>query len=347
MKTCIANISISLVCLLVGLLHGCAGSSPAVSSESLPPQQSTVSTAPKNLFVANRFGSPEQPGFVESFPADANGDTAGSVILNRGYFSVSFDSNGDMYASRQDSIDVFAPTTFQLIRQIAGPAAQLDVPISTAFDRAGNLFVANQHRARGEGSITIYPPGASGNVKPSAELVGDLTLLDQPESIALGPDGTLYVANTHFTFGSNVTIYGPGCIGNQPPTREILGLHGLLGEAHAIALATNGDIYVGGFLSRNSDSGYIFAFDKNANGDAAPVLSIGGPHTRLAGGAVQALAFDDAGELYAAVRVRDEQILANPEILVFPPGANGDVSPIRVIAGPQTLLQEPWGIALH
>lgn len=99
-------------------------------------------------------------------------------------------------------------------RTISGTSTQLDNPQGVALDAAGNLYVANADMTtssitvtalaspHGIGfdatgrlyvankttpSITVYAPGATGDVIPIRMMSGDNTQLNQPLFIALRP----------------------------------------------------------------------------------------------------------------------------------------------------------------
>ena len=74
----------------------------------------------------------------------------------------------------------------------------------------------------------------------------------------------------------------------------------------------------------------ILVFRGGANGEEAPIRVIQGPHTQILGvGAMDKVTVDpETGEIYLPT--------AKHNIVVFPYGANGDVSPKRVLGGPDT-----------
>src|SRR2546422_654579 len=87
---------------------------------------------------------------------------------------------------------------------ITGDQTGLCDPFAIALDAAGKLYVAN-HCAN---SITVYAPGANGNVAPDHaivgdQIVGDHTGLSSPSGLALGASGSIYVANQGDLFGEN------------------------------------------------------------------------------------------------------------------------------------------------
>src|SRR5439155_211930 len=83
------------------------------------------------------------------------------------------------------------------------------------------LYVAN-HCAN---SITVYAPGANGDVAPDRAIVGDQTGLSSPSGLALDASGRIYVTNQGDLFGENasVEIFSSGASGNAAPLARIAG----------------------------------------------------------------------------------------------------------------------------
>ena len=83
-------------------------------------------------------------------------------------------------------------------------------------------------------------------------------------------------------------------------------------------------------------------FNPGATGDATPDGTIGGDKTMLFN--VRGMTLDAAGNLYvlslAEVPLSGGALTGTPSILVFAPGATGNVAPTRVISGPLTGLGE-------
>jgi hypothetical protein len=102
---------------------------------------------------------------------------------------------------------------------IAGPATLLDRPTGMAMDSAGNLYVANL----GNGSITVYAAGASGNVAPVRRLGGPAAAnsqLTQPYGVAVDSGGRIFV-----TQGNTFMVFAAGANGNQAPVQVISDSH--------------------------------------------------------------------------------------------------------------------------
>lgn len=93
---------------------------------------------------------------------------------------------------------VYAPGTTSVLRAIS---QGLNNPDSLAFDRSGNLYVANRGGNSGSGgdTVTVYAPGSTSVLRTISQG------LNGPVALAFDRTGNLYVANY-----SNVTVYAPG-----------------------------------------------------------------------------------------------------------------------------------------
>lgn len=132
----------------------------------------------------------------------------------------------------------------------------------------------------------------------------------------------LYAAN--FNAGS-ITEYTLHASGNAVPVRTIHGPHTGLGNVRDVAVDPSGYIYAVNL----SGPFFINVFAPTANGDATPVRQITGLTTMLSD--PLAIALDAQGYLYVANQTEGGPPEAS--ILVFAPGANGNVAPVRQIFG--------------
>ncbi len=80
----------------------------------------------------------------------------------------------------------------------------------------------------------------------------------------------------------------------------------------------------------------ILTFAETANGDVAPLSTLGGDKTQLSGpsddsgfGAGSGIKYDSKGRLIACTNRKDE-----PRLLTFAPGAHGNVAPISTLVVP-------------
>jgi hypothetical protein len=88
----------------------------------------------------------------------------------------------------------------------------------------------------------------------------------------------------------------------------------------------------------------VLAFDADANGDAPPLLRIGGPKTLLQ--RPSGLAVDAERNIYVASLADQDQHGTRESITEYAAGADGDASPIRRIDGSRTRLSYPFGVAV-
>jgi len=210
------------------------------------------------------------------------------------------------------------PGTAVVTATSAGISNMVSVTVTSAGYR---LYVANQG-----GSVTIYAPGADGDVAPAGRIAGASTGLNNPTGIALDAAGNLYVANATT---NTITVYAVGSGGDATPMRKIGGGNTRLNGPEGIALDALGrKLYVA-----NSATSKITVYAMDANGDAAPTDSIVGSQTGLC--APYGVALGGHGQLYVA------NICGF--ITVYSPGASGDIAPTTTIS---TGLSAPVGVAV-
>ena len=181
-----------------------------------------------------------------------------------------------------DAVETFAPGTVPaggaLLRQVSGALTLLAQPFGIAYDSAGNLYVANS----GNSTITVYAPGANGNVAPIRTITTGTSGLNQPKGLATDASDNLYVAS----FGSNtVLVYASGANGAAVPARTYTGLNQPYGVAirkasppfFGLNAPPYTDVYVTNF---GNDS--ISIFDPTVAG-STPAFVYQGPDTQLSG----------------------------------------------------------------
>lgn len=76
------------------------------------------------------------------------------------------------------------------------------------------------------------------------------------------------------------------------------------------------------YVANSGAAPSITAFKRNASGDAAPVLKVAGPNTRMTN--VLGVAVDRKNYIYVLDFIQG--------VLVFTPGADGDVAPVKIIS---------------
>jgi hypothetical protein len=218
-----------------------------------------------------------------------------------------------------------------------------DLPSSVVYDSAGNLFISDQanqviRRLGTDGIIKTIAgncPGTPGFGCPdgqgydgdggpaaSAHLRNNLSQATDPQGkIALGPDGSLYIADTGNNVIRKVVPGADGIIGDGNPAEEIIttvagtGVAGYSGDGGPAASAmlngprdievtVNGTIYIadtGNNCVRKIDpsSGNISTVAGQC-GEAGAFTGDGGPATLAAFNFPYGIELDTAGNLYIA-----------------------------------------------
>lgn len=121
-----------------------------------------------------------------------------------------------------EAIDVFAPgangsadTTAPPTRYIGGALTGLASIKQMALDSKGNLYVANAGNGVDNGSITVFAPGASGDVSPIRTIQGSSTGIAQ----ALGGIGIDAFDNLYALANGQFVVFASGAAGNATPSR--------------------------------------------------------------------------------------------------------------------------------
>lgn len=194
------------------------------------------------------------------------------------------------------------------------------------------LYVAN---GRGN-SVLVFAPGSMGDATPMAVLAGSNTRLDFPVAVTLDARGSIYVANFDGDV-SFITVYAPGATDDAAPTAVIAGGNTGLCDPYGLAVDAAGSLYVANHCANS-----IAIFAPGANGDVAPRDIIVGSNTGLS--SPSGVVLDASGRIYVANQ--GDFAGSGQRIEVFASGASGNATPLRSIAGDNTGLVSPAGIAL-
>jgi sugar lactone lactonase YvrE len=230
---------------------------------------------------------------------------------------------------------------------IGAPGAMPQASASADRVYAGmswKIYVANASYPTG--SVTVYTKHADGNVAPVQTISGSNTGLVQPEGIVVDDAGKLYVSDFFGSGGKSddgpsqqgvVFVFAAKADGNVKPIATI---HDGLNYPDGVALDRTGNLYVANF--QGCDITVYAARTYKLIRTITSAGSIGLCY-------VDGIALDGAGNTYVVdTNYSGHDVSSNPGfVLVFGPGANGRVLPIRVIAGPLTKLTAPYGIAVN
>ncbi len=307
-----------------------------------------VKSAPKEaLFVAR---SNERVSNVSTLPFDGHGrfmdpDTRPPLGNLKIPSAIAIDSHGRIYVRYEGAIAVYAPGTNGNVVPVAsvGNRTGLRGTGGIALDSSGKMYISRFSFSGG--AVRIYAVGSRGDVTPSAVITGPSTGLHSCWDVALDSSGKIYVVNNgDFGRDDSITVYAPGSNGDVAPIATIKGPNSDLHSARAIAVGSDGKIYVTNSRSKVTNYPRITVYPPLGNSrgiiDPAPISTIGGPHTALRFPA--GIALNSTGNLY--VTCSD---FAGPSVLIFPPDANGDVAPATIINGRKDKnIAGPAGIAL-
>jgi len=263
--------------------------------------------------------------------------------------------------------DAFFPpspsSVLQFLRTANGmvaPSSTISGPASVVFsalsvDAAGNLYVAGQTigtTAATGSEILVYAPGATGKASPLRTIAGAATGMQvlsttTVSSMAIDAVSDLYVA-TDVQLGTGpsnrvypgVSVFAPTATGNVAPTKSIAGdATGIFSPAQ-IALDSAANLYIANSAVQGPAS--ILVFNSGATGNVAPSSTLGGDKTNIY--IPRGVAIDTAGNIYVASLDQNlppgPGLGGTPRILVFAPGATGNVAPVRAITGSATTMGE-------
>ena len=334
----------------IALLSSCAnGSSAGTTPLTFQQNQSRAgkhATSCPCLYVTNQLFTPQS---VTVYAAGAMGNAkpiqtiAGSNTGLNNPYDVAVDADGDIYVvNGNNSVTVYAggaTGNVAPMQTISGSNTGLNLPLGIALDPVnGDIYVANA----GEGastpqSVTIYAPGATGNVAPIGTIEGANTGLSEPAGLVLDASGNIYVPNLNNGQGASVTVYAAGATGNVVPMRTISGSRTKLNEPIQLALDGNGNINVVNHFIRGS----VTVYAAGAHGNVRPIRTIKGAATKL--NQASGIALDSDGNTYVASNGR----IGDSSVTVYAAGANGNTAPINIIKGRKTGLTGGWGIAIR
>jgi hypothetical protein len=184
-----------------------------------------------NLYVVNDGNQS-----VTVYPRGADGDVAPTrTILDSRIQSprgLAVDTDGNIYVANTGSstITIYDPGKNGRVtptRTIQGPQTKLQNPEGVAVDTHGNLYVETDSLVGNDpplSAITVYPPGADGNVAPTREIFGERTgLLTSGFGVALDVRGNIYVFDNPV---GSILVFGAGAEAADSNVAPIRTIHG-------------------------------------------------------------------------------------------------------------------------
>jgi DNA-binding beta-propeller fold protein YncE len=227
------------------------------------------------------------------------------------------------------------------VRTIAGQAAKLERSThGLALDPVNDeIFVPG-----GLDALLVFKGSADIGEGPIRMIHGPRTLLSSFDSVAVDPKhDEVYVA---LKGQGGVLVFSRTASGDVAPLRVIRGPNTQLGKTYRVAVDPENNLL---FVASREPMG-IVVFDRTADGDAKPKTVIAGPKSGLV------RPYDIHGlSVYPAARriyVSAADETPGPGYVrgfvgVWRYEDNGDVAPVAVIKGPNSLLTRPRAIALN
>jgi hypothetical protein len=208
------------------------------------------------------------------------------------------------------------------IVDLSGPNTRIGFPQSVGVDSAANQYTMLKTSGTGRTHVGVFTVGATGNVAPT-RVFTDAIASHHGRILAADPTGTVYLlySDEHQHFG--IDVFGAGATGVVMPSREIAGRKTLMDkqetivslfadDAGAVWWACDGEVGV----SR------VVGYAPGANGNVAPAVVLPADSiTQIVSPTFAGV--DTPGNVYV------NSTGSNPSVLVFAPGATGDVAPIR------------------
>ena len=253
---------------------------------------------------------------------------------------------------------------------------------SLGVDRDGYVYVGSGVVAYVDsGSVTVYAPGADGDVKPIRVIAGPRTGLRLPVSPAVDRRGLLYVAGRadRYPFDDTVRVFGPDSAGDVEPCRVIAGERTGLKGPVGLAVDRRDRLYVAnGVRSPSTESPAVTVYEALATGDVPPLRTLTAKqiydgmssprrvaldsHDSVYVRSIRSLAvfapgssdasapartfFRQAPDLFALDRHDSLYTVSGDTVMVYAPGYAGNISPVRKLGGPGTGLRRVTALAL-
>ena len=179
------------------------------------------------------------------------------------------------------------------VRSIFGDSTNLDNPINIVLDGAHNELITNSYIANGSSAgIVTFPRDGDGDIAPLRAIAGAQTQFPgYTNFLSFDPGADELYADAN----PGYVVFPRTADGNVAPARSVTGIETGIDSLTGLTYDTVNDRVI--VLSYDEDDPAIprslIVFDRAADGDAVPLLTISGPHTQLV--APVSVAVDDGG----------------------------------------------------
>lgn len=338
--------AVSTVALL--FMTSCAqnDAQPAIVGKQNQAQAKRDSSSCPCLYVTNWAGQA-----ITVYPVGATGNVAPVAVIAGPQteidlpYGVALDASGNVYVTNFDdnSITIYpagANGNVTPTATISGSNTKLLDPEGIGIDPSdGSIYVQSLNGPSGNPSILVFPSGSHGNVAPATAIEGSKTGLTDPVDLALDGSANIYDSDAN----NYINIYAAGTAGNKRPTSKIKGALTKLNLPFGVAVDSSSNVYA---ANNGGGESSITVYASGATGNVAPIQRIKGRRIELTD--LHGVAVDSSRNIYASNGAGEVRSCSGCNfIAVYAAGATGNVAPIRVIAGSNTGLDGPSGLAIH
>jgi sugar lactone lactonase YvrE len=340
----------------LALLGGCSGGNGGSSGGPPGPGPTPATPAPAGTRASNLYVATAQvPARVAGMPAISDGSVTPPTLItgsNAGIAESFFayaDTLGRVWVTSCLQLNPGGPLVAFNAKASGNATPVISIGGSTttlsqcqggvAVDASGNVYVVDVDATAQYpgGHVSEFAANATGDVAPIRIIGGPSAGFQSPTGIAVDSSGNVYVADScqGYTCSGDVRVFAAAAGGNVAPMRVISGSATNLVTPEGLALDRSGNIYVA-----NVGTNAINIYSGKANGNTGPIRFIGGASTRI--NAPAGISVDAAGYTYLG---NQSQSPNNAPVLVFAPGAAGNVAPVQSITLNVLNATEPAGVA--
>jgi hypothetical protein len=297
-----------------------------------------------------------------SVPGQLSEDAQGNLYVANGSYGVfATGTQPGVSLSASPGILVFAhgaSGNVAPIRKLAGPATGIHNVAAVTVDKAtGKIFVVDfeVYPTCASGlcvSILRFPPNANGNTPPFARSPADAFPAWQLDSDSTGKNlisaHDIRNGDPEYSFTAGIQTLAKQFYDGADPTSPYQ-LSAFYGTSVADDPTTRTYWSIGGEpLQSGGSLNGIFRFDEDTSGHFAEGSFV---PAKLAPPVVSVLTSETCGTQLALGYLRNIYVThnqhvcaSNDAVYVYAHDASGNASPLRVLSGPATRLDEAWGI---
>lgn len=317
---------------------GCGGVASDVAPKLAQPSSAvSAASSPRALRPAGlratyiNFSAVDPSGSavaeLGTFAATANGNVAPTQLIRGSNTGLTYpmgatrDVHGRFWTCdfNTNAIEAFAPEATGNVKPIVtingsnNPVRNCD---GVALDSRGSIFATSFSASAS--LVAVWRVGATGNAAPAKIYSGSATGIHQPAGLT-----TVNVARFYVTNAAGSIEQFTGVWGNVTPVQSIGGSNTQMDFPSSVTI----DPTTSNIVVTDYESARVLTFAAGAAGNVAPLRIIGGSLTHLVNPA--SVTVDAAGYTY----VGNCPSGGEGSIVVFAPGASGNVSPVQTIQG--------------